>query len=830
VINRPTAIRVAVFLAVVVAVWSVLTYGTAPASPDLRLGEPAPLTYIAESSADVVDVVATEEARQAARDAVVPIREPDREVEASVNERIRSVFETVEELVVAEPPPASAYEMPELAEPAEGEEPFDGTVELTGRVFLDVDGDGVFSPEAEGSRVDQGASRIMVQVETADGTTETRTAPDGTYSLEIESLNAVVSVGRTDTAIPTGWIVSPDTFAFAVSCEPGASCVVPDISLVSHIRAAEEVEDAMAATFALPPTTISYLVATASEDVIRSALGQPEHLGQVLTVAVNRAYQEFSQGIEPGQLPDAQARVRASPPPVFFADGTGQDFEGGAVAGDIVATYLQANFRIDQEATDQAREEAAAEVEPVTVSYVAGEVIVTQNTRLTQLHIDAIAATTTTPTAERALYGGLAVVAAAVGVIGLYLSRFRQDLWSRPRMVALLGIILVLAAMSIRISVGFADTASLYVVPAVAFGFITAVLFDQRIGILIAIGVGVLTALGTNDVGITVYASLAAMVPIPFVSAVSSRGAFRNAVILSSVAAALVAVATASAFHVGPNDDWLQVMGQAGVWAFGSSVVASLVGLAALQFFEAAFDITTTLRLLDLTDRNHEALQLLQEEAFGTFNHSLMVGTLADAAARAIGANALLARAMAYYHDLGKVENPTYFIENQFGMQNPHDFLEPKESADIIRSHVTSGVALARRFDIPSDVTQGIVSHHGDGVMRYFYEKARSQDGESVDVDDFRHIGHKPRTAETAILMLADSLEAACRAVFQTEEPTPDAIEKVVDRIVSEKVDDGQMSEAPLTLAELSQIRKAFLDSLVGHYHQRIAYPNFPGS
>ncbi len=254
-------------------------------------------------------------------------------------------------------------------------------------------------------------------------------------------------------------------------------------------------------------------------------------------------------------------------------------------------------------------------------------------------------------------------------------------------------------------------------------------------------------------------------------------------------------------------------------------------GLAALQFFEAAFDVTTTLRLLDLTDRNHAALQLLQEEAFGTFNHSLMVGTLADAAARAIGANPLLARAMAYYHDLGKVENPTYFIENQFGMQNPHDFLEPKESAEIIRSHVTSGVALARKFKIPSDVAQGIVSHHGDGVMRFFYEKARSQEGDDrVDIGDFRHIGHKPRTAETAILMLADALEAACRAVFQTEEPTPDAIEKVVERIVQEKVEDGQLSESPLTLGQLTKIKRAFLDSLIGHYHQRIAYPNFPGS
>jgi hypothetical protein len=368
------------------------------------------------------------------------------------------------------------------------------------------------------------------------------------------------------------------------------------------------------------------------------------------------------------------------------------------------------------------------------------------------------------------------------------------------------------------------------VIPAVAFAFVTAVLFDQRIALLMALAVGVVTAAGTIDLGVSVYALLAAMAPIPFVSSVSTRGAFRNAVVLSSLTAGAIAGATSWFFHAGPNEAVLEVVGLSVAWAFGVSAVASLVGLAALQFFESSFDITTTLSLLDLTDRNHEALQLLQEKAFGTFNHSLMVGTLADAASRAIGANPLLARAMAYYHDLGKTENPSFFIENQFGIPNPHDILDPKESAEIIRSHVTAGVTLARQFKIPTEVTQGIVSHHGDGVMRYFYEKARQHSTSEVDVDDFRHIGHKPRTAETAILMLADSLEAACRAVFQTEEPTPDAIEKVVNRIIDEKVEDGQLSESPLTLGELTQIRKAFLDSLVGHYHQRIAYPNFPGT
>jgi membrane-associated HD superfamily phosphohydrolase len=149
----------------------------------------------------------------------------------------------------------------------------------------------------------------------------------------------------------------------------------------------------------------------------------------------------------------------------------------------------------------------------------------------------------------------------------------------------------------------------------------------------------------------------------------------------------------------------------------------------------------------------------------------------------------------------------------------------------MIQRHVTDGIELARRFKIPTQVAEGIVTHHGDGIMRFFYEKARRIHGdEGVDPNDFRHIGHKPRTAEMAIVMLADSLEAACRAVFRDEEPTAEAIEKVVSRVVDEKVNDGQLSESALTLAQLTRARRAFLEALVGHYHQRIAYPNFPGS
>ena len=843
-ITRPTVVRVAIFLATVVAAWGVLSLGTSASEPDLEAGQTAPRTFFAENPATVVNEAAVADLREQEREAVQPVRESNPEIEASVEASINDVFNQAEMLVLADDPQTPTTTLPDLPTTTTAPPPEDGStttseppdpVTITGRVFLDVNENGVFDPEVESGFADEGLSGVDIQVLTQDGgeVSSVTTNEEGIWTVEILSNSAIFTVTTEGSDIPEGWILGADNSSQLVVCDDGETCGADDFWFTPNLRPVEDVAAGIAAMFDLPGDTSNYLALTASEDVIRAALREPLHLPTVKEAALRSMREEFGRNIQPGdQLQEARARLRTSTPLVFHQDTLQQDVAGGEAAGEIVASFLQANYLIDEERTEQLRREAAEAVpdNAVTVDFVENETIVEEGQRLTQFHLDAIAATSSFPTRVQAQGGLLAVIAVLVALIGLYLARFRPEFWSRPRMVALMGIIVLLAAASIRGTSIIAETTSWYVLPAVAFGFMTAVLFDSRIAVLISLSVGVLTAAGSLDPGITVYAVLATMAPIPFVSALSSRGAFRNAVVLSSATAAIVAAATSWFFHVGPNDPVVEVVGVSVAWAFGVSIVASLVGLAALQFFESSFDITTTLSLLDLTDRNHEALQLLQEKAFGTFNHSLMVGTLADAAARAIGANPLLARAMAYYHDLGKTEHPTFFIENQFGAANPHDELDPKESAQIIRNHVTAGVALAKRFKIPTDVTQGIVSHHGDGVMRYFYERAREMHGDDADIDDFRHVGHKPRMAETAILMLADALEAACRAVFQTEEPSPDAIEKVVDRIMNEKLEDGQLSESPLTLAELTKIRKAFLDSLIGHYHQRIAYPNFPGS
>ncbi len=837
--KRSTLVRWATFLATVFAVWGVLSVGTGGADSELSVGALADRQYEAQRAADVVHVAATEALRQQARDSVQPIWEDNPEAEQAVQADVTDLFDDVAASVIADPPPESTDPtLPEVTTTTtDPQAPSTTTtlppdpVVLSGVVYLDVDADGAFAPEAEGTRPDRGLERVTVTITSATGEETVMTGTDGAWSYETAPGDYVVKVDVGDSDVPVGFaVLSEEGPAELVSCPATDElCVSRSVGFAPNLRPVEEVAAEISEGHALAGDASLTLAATASDDVIRSAFAQPLRLTVIERQVTDRILQEFGLGVRNDDLQDVRARARNSPPAVFF-DDTGRDEAAGQAAGEIVATLIQANEIVNQTRTTQEQDLRADAVEPVVEAYSAGQLIVDQNQPLTQLHIDAIGETGANAGEVEQEGGLLAVVAVLIGILGLYLATFRLEFWARPRMVALLGILIVLAAGAVRGTVIAEPGMSWYIFPAVAFGFVTAVLFDSRIAVLMALTVGVLAAVGSQDIGVSVYAVLATMAPIPFVSSVSSRGAFRNAVIFSSLTAAVAAAATSWYFHVGPNDSVLEVVGFSSLWAFGVSIVASLVGLAALQFFESAFDITTTLSLLDLTDRNHEALQLLQEKAFGSFNHSLMVGTLSHAAARAINANALLARAMAYYHDLGKTENPTYFIENQFGGANPHDWLSPKESSEIIRRHVSDGVALARQYKIPSDVTMGIVSHHGDGIMRFFYEKAKSQENGEVDPADFRHVGHKPRTAESAIVMLADSLEAACRAVFQTEEPSPHAIEKVVDRVVNEKMDDGQLGESPLTLADITKIRAAFLESLIGHYHQRIAYPNFPGS
>jgi hypothetical protein len=411
-------------------------------------------------------------------------------------------------------------------------------------------------------------------------------------------------------------------------------------------------------------------------------------------------------------------------------------------------------------------------------------------------------------------------------VLAFLLWRVAPSQVGRPRDVALLSIIVVLAAAASRVPglVSSPDNHAIgYLIPAVAIGVMASILFDQRTALLIAIPMAGFTAVATGDIAFTVYAGVAAAIPVAFVSSVSTRSQLRLSVLGSAALAAPVAGALELVFVAGADaGSAVEATG----WAFAGAVIGGFIGQGLVSFLETAFGVTTTMSLLDLLDRNHPALQVLEQKAPGTFNHSMLVGSLAGRAARAIKADPLLAQAAAWYHDLGKTEHPQYFVENQLG-HNPHDDLEPIQSVELIRSHVSDGLTLAKQHRIPEEVANGIRMHHGTSLIRYFYHQALQQDPD-INPEDFRHRGKKPTRKEMAIVMISDAAEAAARAYAQAEEPTDIGLSKLVDSIVAEKLEDGQFDDSSLTFGELTVIKSEIVAALTAYYHARIEYPGFP--
>ncbi len=580
----------------------------------------------------------------------------------------------------------------------------------------------------------------------------------------------------------------------------------------------------------LNPETINTMVKVLNDDFDRIAEGLQPLFDRVEDETLRQAQNILLPGegaILEADLAAVRADLLRTPRRVFIAGLPEDDREAVEFAiADLIAKNLRANRRPDLVATDEARQAAENAVEPVTYDYVAGQNIVLEGERITQVHIQAIRQLDLLEPVEGPRLSAQAAVAAVVVILtALFLWRVAPKHWADPKLVTLFGLLIVLAALAARIPQFVSDTSPEigFIIPAAIFGYLAAILFDPRTAVLLAVPVVAFTGLAAESLPLAVFAAGAAIAPIPFVSAVSSRTELRLAVLYSAVAIAPLAGAVA----------WFAYGAEVGLkaiaYGFVNGLVSGVVALGVLPFLENLFRITTTLTLLDLTDRNHPALRLIEEQAPGTFNHSILVGTLAGKAARAIDANPLLAQAAAYYHDLGKTVDPQFFIENQFGVSNPHDEMTPAQSAEIIRAHVTAGLRLARQYKIPAEVAQGILMHHGTGLMRFFYHKAVEEDPE-VDPQLFRHRGQKPRAKEMAIIMLSDAVEGAVRALVQHADPTSEGIRKTVDQVVGEKVEDGQLDESSLTFGELTRVKEALVEALTGYYHTRIPYPGFPGT
>jgi len=504
------------------------------------------------------------------------------------------------------------------------------------------------------------------------------------------------------------------------------------------------------------------------------------------------------------------------------------------LAAEIIRPLIVANSSFSQTLTDQAKDRAAENVQPVEVDIAQGEVVVRNGTPLTAADLEAIQALglgQDAPLDVATLAGWFLLAVLAVTILLAWIWRFRPLLWHRGNVLLLIGLLFVGVSVALKITAGRELLG--YFLPTAAIGMVLTILLDASVAtivmVLVAVMGGALAGSSLEFASYIFFGGLAGILAI-------RKGDRLQTFVQAGIAVFVVNALVVSVFSLlGTRDirGVLELWFASGASAAGSAVAA--VGTFAV--LGSAFGILTVFQLLELANPSQPLLRRLLVETPGTYHHSLMVGNLAERAAEAIGGDPLVTRVAAYYHDIGKLSNPLAFIENQAGGENIHDQLEPEVSAQILKQHVADGIDTAYAAKLPKALIAYIPQHHGTAVMSYFLARARERAAEpygglataegakaaaAVDERRFRHAGPKPQSREAALIMLADSVEASVRSLESRDEP---AIRAMVSRIIDERVADGQFDESDLTFRDLERIKDAFVAQLLGMYHTRIAYP-----
>ncbi len=485
----------------------------------------------------------------------------------------------------------------------------------------------------------------------------------------------------------------------------------------------------------------------------------------------------------------------------------------------VLGEALRPTLVVDEDATVSARGVASDEVDAVVIVKQAGENIVQEGVIVTSDDLEIIRRLGLLEQSGSvgSLAALVAVAAMIIASVGAYLWRYDRPVWDSPKHLVIMATLFVGMVWTTRIVSWWRPEIPIYLMPVPLAAMLATLLLSAREGMLVAVA----TVLGAVLLGFASGASvvaalvwsLAGVVVVSFMT--DRRKLFLVGAALVATGAALGFIATlASGVQASDAAD-------AALWGSIGGTVAAILGYGLLPFFEHAFGVTTDVRLLELASPTQPLLRRLMVEAPGTYNHSVMAGNLAEAAAEAIGANPLLARVGAYYHDVGKLKRPGFFVENQAGGENPHDSTSPSMSALIITSHVREGLELASASKLPSEITDIIRQHHGTSLVSYFYNKAAEGDCPVYEAD-FRYDGVRPQSPESALVMLADSCEAAARTV---RKPTPPRVEATVRGVIDGKVADGQLDDARLTLADIESVIKVYSRMLSAVYHPRVEYP-----
>ena len=499
----------------------------------------------------------------------------------------------------------------------------------------------------------------------------------------------------------------------------------------------------------------------------------------------------------------------------------------------LIVEFMKPNLIYDRETTER-RQQARQDRVPRNKGIILkNERILDANTRVTEddlqklfslsVAIDNKAMQESSTDIVLAYVGRILVIGIIVSFFFTFLLTYRKPIFDDWRMVLLIGLI-----FSIEVGLAFLIKQNLelseYLIPIIVAAMVLTIMFDARIAFMgITSIILLVTILIGNNVEFMVTAMFNSSVGIYAVRQLRRRSQLFTAIFALLGSSALVIIGQG----LFKGHTWL-LMGNDMLNLSIVAILSPIVTYGLIGLLEVSFSITTNLTLIELLDFQHPLLKRLQHEANGTFNHSIVVGNLAEACADAISANSLLCRVGAYYHDLGKMVRPEYYIENQYSGENRHDTLTSVMSAKIIKNHVTDGLELAKEYSLPTIVSDFIPMHHGTTRVEYFYRKALEEDNK-VDEVQFQYPGPKPNTKETGILMICEAVEAAVRSI---KEPDIMKIEAMIDKIINMRVTAGQLSECPLTMDELTRIKgkvdgsSGLLPVLRGIYHIRIEYPD----
>ena len=527
------------------------------------------------------------------------------------------------------------------------------------------------------------------------------------------------------------------------------------------------------------------------------------------TKSILRKY--LQRGIREDDLDIARKQV------VLEAEELGLGKNAEAVVAGIAQALIRPNFILNVRETDKRKQAALANMESVRETVRKGQILVRRGDIVTteQIHVMEELGLYAGNISEIRILGLSLFVLLVMGISFGYLYRFASTIYNNNMYLLLLGLIVLVTLLIAKVAHYYSDFAA----PIAAGALLTAILIGPRLGLLVsAIMAMFFGVIVDHDLRAVAAALIGGMAGVYTVSKMSHGYSLAKAGLWIAAVNFLVIGSTGLIQQLNGTEILFQ-----GMIGAINGIASAVITTGLLPYLEHAFNITTPIKLLDLAKPNHPLLQRLLLDAPGSYHHSVLVGNLAETAAVTVGADPVVVRVGAYYHDIGKIKRPYFFIENQAGGDNPHDKISPSLSTLIVTSHIKDGYDLCKEYKLPQIIIDIIQQHHGTTLASYFYKRAtETEHGECVSESDFRYEGPTPQSKEAALVMLADSCEAAVRSL---NKPNINRIEATVRKIIRERLQDGQLDDCNLTLRDLKVIGDVYIRLLSSMFHSRIEYP-----